>query len=179
MCIKFTFFPYMSLSITMPCMPSNSVGDSPCWIIPAWQNVWEQEAGKGWSRHGMSQSSRTCLTTLPMLTVYILFCAVWFNYSNYALSKFSCTWLCSIIIIQKLSKKCDPGGTRTHNPQLRRLMPYPLGHRVRWRINRIIVGFIGFGMTLPPRTQQQDTRLTWPTYMMQPQPVCMRSPIDP
>ncbi len=25
----------------------------------------------------------------------------------------------------------DPDGTRTHNPQLRRLMPYPLGHRVR------------------------------------------------
>ena len=27
-------------------------------------------------------------------------------------------------------KKIDPDGTRTHNPQLRRLMPYPLGHRV-------------------------------------------------
>ena len=26
--------------------------------------------------------------------------------------------------------KNDPDGTRTHNPQLRRLMPYPLGHRV-------------------------------------------------
>lgn len=65
-----TFSPYVSSSITRPCMPSNAVGDSPCWIIPAWQNVWEQEAGKGWSRHGMSQSSRTCLTTLSTLTVY-------------------------------------------------------------------------------------------------------------
>ncbi len=30
--------------------------------------------------------------------------------------------------ILTLSLKDDPGGTRTHNPQLRRLMPYPLGH---------------------------------------------------
>ena len=26
--------------------------------------------------------------------------------------------------------KLDPDGTRTHNPQLRRLIPYPLGHWV-------------------------------------------------
>ena len=31
---------------------------------------------------------------------------------------------------KKKKKKIDPDGTRTHNPQLRRLMPYPLGHRV-------------------------------------------------
>ena len=30
---------------------------------------------------------------------------------------------------KKLKSKFDPGGTWTHNPQLRRLMPYPLGHR--------------------------------------------------
>ena len=31
---------------------------------------------------------------------------------------------------KKKESRSDPGGTRTHNPQLRRLMPYPLGHRV-------------------------------------------------
>lgn len=30
----------------------------------------------------------------------------------------------------KGSDNIDPDGTRTHNPQLRRLMPYPLGHWV-------------------------------------------------
>ena len=29
----------------------------------------------------------------------------------------------------------DPDGTRTHNPQLRRLMPYPLGHWVTTEIS--------------------------------------------
>ena len=32
---------------------------------------------------------------------------------------------------KKKKRKNDPDGTRTHNPQLRRLMPYPLGHRVQ------------------------------------------------
>ena len=34
------------------------------------------------------------------------------------------------ILLLIVKKKNDPDGTRTHNPQLRRLMPYPLGHRV-------------------------------------------------
>ena len=36
----------------------------------------------------------------------------------------------SIIPLKKTETKYDPDGTRTHNPQLRRLMPYPLGHWV-------------------------------------------------
>ncbi len=37
-------------------------------------------------------------------------------------------WIsCSVNL--NISPKNDPGGTWTHNPQLRRLMPYPLGHR--------------------------------------------------
>ena len=38
---------------------------------------------------------------------------------------------------EKKKKRNDPDGTRTHNPQLRRLMPYPLGHRVRPLYHRL------------------------------------------
>lgn len=50
------------------------------------------------------------------------------------------------VVSQRLTL-IDPGGTWTHNPQLRRLMPYPLGHWViTWKISK--ASFCVFAMSV-------------------------------
>ena len=57
--------------------------------------------------------------------MYVIFKSIPYIQCRYQVSKKK------IKTYQNNIRKNDPNGTRTHNLQLRRLAPYPLGHRAK------------------------------------------------
>lgn len=79
----------------------------------------------------LSRSNKQQAFFLLYLTVYSFIVIYWFQESVFELHNWE-EETRKKLMQATCGKYHDPDGTRTHNPQLRRLMPYPLGH---WATN--------------------------------------------
>ena len=143
----FFSFPFSwAKKIKVPPRFELGLQDSESWVLTI--TPWDQLA---------SSCNKTLLFSLPNLTVFIFFLktklktlvksvavvAEWLRRLTRNQLRSPCTgsnpvncalffspffFPCSTNLGKRWKKVATPGGTRTHNPWLRRPMPYPLGH---------------------------------------------------